>query len=286
MEVSTRISLRWILAIGPLLWLTLTLPLAADPPATDPQRSLPRGHAHNDYRQARPLTGALDLGFTSIEVDVFPVEGKLLVGHDEHELRDDRDLVSMYLDPILARCTAAADAGRGPLPDGHRLTLLIDIKRNGARTLELILPMLAPLRPWLRRVENGKLIDGPIEVILSGSRPISKVKALSNRPVFIDGRISDLGRGIPVELMPLVSSSMQPALGTLGLTGIDESARERLAALVQRTHGEGRRLRFWGHVESRAVWKALVEAQVDHVGTDLPRSLAKWLRQNDPHRED
>ena len=284
MEESTRIDRRTIAKMGTLAWLTPALP-GVDDPVPTPRRSLSRGHAHNDYRQSRPLTGALDLGFTSIEIDVFPRGDAILVGHDEHELRADRDLGSMYLDPILARCTDTDDADRGPLPDGHRLTLLIDIKRDGAGTLDRLLPMLSPLRPWLRRVENGTLVDGPIEVILSGSRPVSKVRSLKDRPVFIDGRLSDLGKGIPVDLMPLVSSSMQPALGTYGLTGVDESARARLAAIVQRTHGEGRRLRFWGHVESRSVWKALVEADVDHVGTDLPRSLAKWLRTNDPRHQ-
>ena len=285
MHDSARIARRSLIAIATVAWLSPAVHAVGDPPEAVAPQSLPTGHAHNDYRQPRPLIGALDLGFTSIEIDVFPIENQLLVGHDMHELQADRNLKSLYLDPILARCTRAAAPDRGPLPDGHRLTLLIDIKRQGDRTLELLLPMLAPLRPWLRRFEDGRIIDGPIEVILSGSRPIAAVRALSSRPVFIDGRISDLGRGIPVELMPLISCSMQPALGTVGLTGLDDTARERLADLVERTHAEGRRLRFWGHVESRPVWRALVEARVDHIGTDLPRSLARWLRQNDPRCE-
>ena len=281
MEDSTRIDRRTLIAIGAM---TAVSPLpgpAVSFPTPAPPSSLPTAHAHNDYRQPRPLIGALDLGFTSIEIDVFPVDDRILVGHDLEELRPDRDLGSMYLDPILSRCREA-DPGRGPLPDGHRLTLLIDIKRHGTRTLELLLPMLVPLKPWLRRVENGVLVDGPVEVILSGSRPTRAVRALTDRPVFIDGRISDLERGIPTQLMPLVSASMQPTLGTFGLTGLDEEARTRLATVTDRTHEEGRRLRFWGHVESRSVWKALVDARVDHIGTDLPRSLAPWLRRNDP----
>ena len=254
----------------------------ANPPAAAPLRSLPTAHAHNDYRQSRPLSAALELGFTSIEIDVFPVQGRLLVGHDLHELRPDRDLGSMYLDPIVARCMDAPDPARGPLPDGHRLTLLIDIKRRGEETLRLLLPLLEPLRPWLRRVDNGRMQDGAIEVILSGSRPIKHARALSDRPVFIDGRLSDLGGDLAPDLVPLISTSMNPALGTVGLTGLDAKAQERLTVLARRTHAEGRRLRFWGHVESRPVWKALVEAEVDLIGTDLPRSLAKWLRRNDP----
>ena len=282
MEVPTRIDRRRLLGIGALATLYPAPLVRGEPPTTDPPPSLSTAHAHNDYRQTRPLVGALELGFTSIEIDVFPVDDRLLVGHDTHELRKERDLGSMYLDPILARCREATSTDRGPLPDGQRLTLLIDIKRNGKRTLELLVPLLAPLRPWLQRMENGVLVEGSIEVIISGSRPMSAVRSLQDRPVFIDGRIRDLGQGYSPDLMPLVSCSMQPTLGTYGLTGLDDSARERLATLVRRTHEEGKRLRFWGHVESRSVWKALVDARVDHIGTDLPRSLAKWLRQNDP----
>lgn len=282
MDGTTHLDRRRLLGIAAAATIPPTI-LAATPPEKDtPSRSLPTAHAHNDYRQPRPLIGALELGFTSIEVDVFAIDGRLLVGHDPPELRADRDLGSMYLDPILARCRAAGSSGTGPLPDGQRLTLLIDIKAGGTRTLELLLPLLTPLRPWLRRVENGRLVEGPVEVILSGSRPIAAVRALKDRPVFIDGRLSDLGRGIPTDLMPLVSTSMKPTLGTYGLMGLDDPAQQRLENLVGQTHGEGRRLRFWGHAESRTVWKALIEARVDHIGTDLPRSLARWLARHDP----
>ncbi len=282
MDGTTLLDRRRVLGIAALTTIPSTILAAAGPREAMTTPTLPTAHAHNDYQQPRPLTGALELGFTSIEVDVFARNDRLLVGHVPSELRADRDLGSMYLDPILARCRAAGKGDTGPLPDGHRLTLLIDLKTGGTKTLELLLPLLEPLQPWLRRVENGHLVDGPVEVILSGSRPIAAVRSLENRPVFIDGRISDLGKGIPTDLMPLVSTAMQPSLGTLGLMGLDDPARQRLANLVERTHGEGRRLRFWGHAESRAIWKALVEARVDHIGTDLPRSLAKWLARNDP----
>src|SRR4051812_44226103 len=54
------------------------LAVAADQPAPTP---LKNAHAHNDYLHPRPLFDALDQGFTSVEVDVFLVNGQLLVGH-------------------------------------------------------------------------------------------------------------------------------------------------------------------------------------------------------------
>src|SRR4051812_48114397 len=67
-------------------------------------------HAHNDYEHPRPLLDALDCGFCSVEADVFLVGDKLFVGHSWYELRPERTLVSLYLDPLKKRI--AENGGR------------------------------------------------------------------------------------------------------------------------------------------------------------------------------
>ena len=57
-------------------------------------RPIRQGHAHNDYEQEKPLFDALDNGFCSIEVDIFLVEGKFLVGHDKKDLRPEKTILS------------------------------------------------------------------------------------------------------------------------------------------------------------------------------------------------
>lgn len=251
-------------------------------PAPGPLPSLPTAHAHNDYRHADPCTGALDLGFASIEVDVFPVDGELLVGHTRSELRPDRTIRRLYLDPLRRRAEAATDPDQGPLPDGGRLTLLVDAKRDGNRVLDLLLEQLAPLRPWLARVEDARFIDGPLMVVLSGSRPVARVAAMTTRPVFIDGRLGDLDRDPPRDLVPIVSGSYGSSLETPLFGPPSEAARRRLRDIVARAHAQGRRVRFWGHFEDPFIWTALVEAGVDLIGTDDRARLAAWLRAHDP----
>src|SRR2546426_1011359 len=63
--------------------------MSGPPPGVVP---LLNAHAHNDYEHSRPLLDALDQGFTSVEADVFPVAGNLLVAHDFYALRPDRTL--------------------------------------------------------------------------------------------------------------------------------------------------------------------------------------------------
>ena len=45
------------------------------------QSPLKKAHAHNDYEHERPFFEAFQLGFGSIEADVYAVNGELLVGH-------------------------------------------------------------------------------------------------------------------------------------------------------------------------------------------------------------
>ncbi len=248
--------------------------------AGDPAAPLPTAHAHNDYLHADPCIGTIALGFRSLEVDVHPVGDDLLVGHDPEDLVPERTIERLYLEPLRDWC-AAADA-TDPAEAEPPLTLLVDIKRHPARSLELLLAKLEPLRPLLSHVADGEFVPGRITVILSGSRPIAEVTAMENRFVFIDGRPTDLDRDPPVTLMPLISSSYGLTLRTPLMGPLNDKAAARLHALVEKTHAQGRRLRFWGHFEDPQIWTALVDAGVDLIGTDDRSRLAAWLRANDP----
>ncbi|HEY2894618.1 MAG TPA: hypothetical protein VGJ16_10410, partial [Pirellulales bacterium] len=66
-------------------------------------RPLPQAHAHNDYLHEHPLADALAHGFASVEADIFLVDGKLLVAHEKRDIKPDRTLESLYLDPLKQR---------------------------------------------------------------------------------------------------------------------------------------------------------------------------------------
>src|SRR3954469_7012674 len=61
---------------------------------------LEHAHAHNDYEHARPLAEALEHGFTSVEADIWLVDGQLLVAHDRDKVDTARTLESLYLAPL------------------------------------------------------------------------------------------------------------------------------------------------------------------------------------------
>src|SRR5260221_14687206 len=75
----------------------LVLPLLS--PLYASAQPFSHAHAHNDYEHDHPLFDALHYGFTSVEADVFLVDGKLLVSHTWPIFKT-RTLEQLYLSPL------------------------------------------------------------------------------------------------------------------------------------------------------------------------------------------
>ncbi len=84
-------------------------------------------HAHNDYEHDRPLFDALEHGFTSVEADVWLVDGELRVAHDLADAKQGVTLESLYLDPLEDLVRSQPGHSVYPKWDGS-LQLLIDIR--------------------------------------------------------------------------------------------------------------------------------------------------------------
>ena len=235
--------------------------------------SLPWGHAHNDYHHPRPLADALDHGFGSVEADIFWQNEQLLVGHASFELRPERTLQALYLDPLRER--VQANQGRVH-PDAENFILLIDIKSDGEATYEALRSVLAEYRDILSHCEEGRFVVGPVTAILSGARPIATVTADANRCVGLDGRLADLDSSVGSDLMPLISDNWGSHFGWRGEGEMPRDERERLREIVRRTHAAGRKLRFWATPDKPAVWKELRAAQVDLIGVDNLGALREF----------
>ena len=94
---------------------------------------LTNGFAHNDYEHKRPLLDALDLGFCAVEADIYLVNGQLLVGHAAADLKPERTLKSLYLDPLAQR--VRKNNGK-VYPNGPEFLLLIDVKSEADTTYQ------------------------------------------------------------------------------------------------------------------------------------------------------
>lgn len=256
------------------------------PPARRP-RPLPRAHAHNDYLHARPLHDALDQGFTSVEADIFFVDGELLVAHEATGLDPTRTLSALYLDPLVSRVRA----NRGTVFPGNRepVQLLIDIKTDGAAAYAELDRQLRLYRMMLTSCRHGRVRPGAVTAVISGDRAArAPMEGQRTRYAFYDGRLDDLGTAATASFIPLISSSWTGTFSWLGAGPVPPAERDALHAITAAAHRAGQRVRFWAtpdvpDPEREAVWGELLAAGVDHLNTDDLAGLARFLRTHDRH---
>ncbi|MCP4846690.1 MAG: hypothetical protein GY899_01935 [Verrucomicrobiaceae bacterium] len=256
-----------VIACGWLLVAT-TIPVAGEP------LPLARAHAHNDYRHGRPLLDALTNGFCSVEADIFLVAGKLLVGHDRGELKPQRTLKALYLDPLRER--SRANNGR-IYKGGPVFTLLIDIKSGGEATYRALAEVLAEYPGLLSGTRAGKFTERAVAVIISGNRAKDIIAADDPRFAGIDGRLADLESIAPSHLLPLISDRWSSHFRWRGEGDFPEAERIKLHRIVKQAHAKGRRVRFWATPERETLWRELAEAGVDLINTDDLPGLRAFL---------
>lgn len=260
---SIRQSLVWILAVAPMAW--------SEDPSVQP---LPQAHAHNDYAHDRPLVDALSHGFCSVEADVFAINGQLLVGHSILEVRPERTLEALYLDPLLKR--VEANQGR-VYPDGPRFYLLIDFKSKADVTYDELKKRLDRYTPMLSRWEDGTWHPGAVTIVISGNRPTETVFTEAKRYVGIDGRPEDLDLDAPAHALPMISQSWGSLFRWRGEGEMPTAERDRLRSIVARAHEKGRVVRFWATPEKESVWQLLADEKVDLINTDALARLQAFL---------
>jgi len=274
-----------------LLWsliaITAGLPVLGHPPESSPPQSsssppavtsvrLPRAHAHNDYLHKRPLFEALELGFGSVEADVFLQGNELRVAHTVFDLRRERTLKALYLDPLKSWIR---DHGGQIYPDGSGIWLLIDIKSDAEATYRQIHGQLEEFAEIISSVRDGEFTARPVTVVISGNRPVEFMRAQRFRLAGIDGRPGDLESNDPTHLIPWISTDWKSHFRWRGAGPLPAEEQQRLAEFVSRCENQGRQLRFWGTPDQREVWRQLWDSRVSLLGTDNLNGLARFQRE-------
>ncbi|MEU9692131.1 phosphatidylinositol-specific phospholipase C/glycerophosphodiester phosphodiesterase family protein [Amycolatopsis japonica] len=249
-------------------------------------KPLPQAHSHNDYEHTRPLQDALDQGFTSVEADIYLVDGQLLVAHDLADTRPDRTLESLYLEPLRKR--VLANHGVGVYRQRAEFQLLIDVKGDANSTYAALEKRLYdPRYSFLFSLYAfGHVKKRAVTAVISGGRPKDVMLGQKFRLAFYDGRVkdqNDLGIGSDPRVTPLVSDSWTGLFTWTGAGPFPAEERAKLHDLVKRAHAAGQRVRFWATPDAAgpgrdALWKELVAAGVDHLNTDDLPGLANFLR--------
>ena len=238
------------------------------------QPVFPNAHAHNDYEHTRPLLDALDAGFGSVEADVWLVNGRLLVAHDEDAVKTDRTLEALYLDPLQARIKQ--NGGR-VYRGGPEFLLWIDIKSEAEATYSALRNVLDRYRDLLTVFTPDAIEPGAIRVIVSGKRPRQTMAGERVRLSAYDGRLADLSSGAAQSLIPIVSDNWEDLFNWRGVGPLPDDERAKLRTIVADAHRQQRQVRFWAVPDSRAGWRECLDAGVDLINTDDLDGLRRFL---------
>jgi glycerophosphoryl diester phosphodiesterase len=122
----------------------------------------------------------------------------------------------------------------------------------------------------------------PVTVVLSGNRPMEKMKKLNRRYAALDGRLEDLDTNESRLLIPLVSGKWGDFFTWQGCGPMPAEEQARLLELVRKAHQSGRRIRFWAtdvaaSENQEALWSVLYKAGVDLINTDKLEALRAFL---------
>ncbi len=237
-------------------------------------KPLVRAYAHNDYAHKRPLFDALDHGFCGVEADIYLLDGALLVAHDRDQCRPDRTLEALYLEPLRER--VKTNGGR-VYPNGPGFMLMIDIKSDGRETYAVLHKVLEGYAEMLTEFRGQETVERAVTALISGHRPIKTIAAQSVRYAAIDGRPPDLDRNPPQNLVPVISASWGSLFESNERGIMSEEDRIKLEEIVQRAHGQGRRIRFWALPWGEGIWPVIYDVGVDLINTDDLPALQEFL---------
>jgi alkaline phosphatase len=222
-------------------------------------------HSHNDYLNDQPFYRAYRNGFGSIEADIFPVNGILHVAHSRSEIRPDRTLKNLYLDPLLEVMTTT---------NSHPIKLLADIKDDYKLSLDLLLREIGPLKKYMSTRRNPNMIT----VLISGERP--PPNEYKNYPgyIFFDDDLKLTHSASEWKRVGQVSLPFTRFSDWKGINSIDAKDKGLLKQIIDSVHRVGKTIRFWAAPDTENSWLLQMELGVDLIGTDKIDKLAAFLR--------
>lgn len=222
-------------------------------------------HAHNDYLHEVPFYSAYKSGFGSIEADVFPVNGELLVAHGKSEIQKDRTLSKLYLIPLKAELKKNPE---------RRLILLIDIKERHPEALSLLVNHLKPLKKRLITQDR----QGQLMVVISGNRPLPSLYSSYPDYLYFDSDLSKTHTASEWKRVGLVSLQFSKLSKWKGVGEISSEDEAFLKQKIDSVHASGKKIRFWAAPDNEYAWKKLMNLGVDFIGTDKIEELTTFIK--------
>ena len=222
-------------------------------------------HSHNDYLNDMPFYRAYNAGFGSIEADVFPVNGVLVVAHSKSEIKPERTLRTMYLMLILKELTA---------DESRNVSLLVDIKED----YKTVLPLLIKEVEGYEKYISTPNLTNRLTIVISGNRP--PPNEYKNYPdfIFFDDDLKLQHTPDEWNRVGLVSLPFYKISTWKGEDEINRKDKKAVRQIIDSVHSANKPIRFWAAPDTQASWNLQMKLHVDLIGTDKIEELANVLR--------
>lgn len=223
--------------------------------------------AHNDYARDKPFYTAYDLGVGYIEADVFLKDNELMVAHHLREIKPGRTLDSLYLKPMLEM--VKKNKGYAYPDPKRKLTIMIDLKTEGAPTLKAVVDRLK---------EYPQLTNCPtLQFMISGNVPIPTTWRDYPDYIFFDGRPAIRYSEDQLKRVSMISTGFGQHSRWNGSAKLTEDELQKIRVLVDEAHAKKKPFRFWGTPDFPLAWKQLMELNMDVIVTDKVQGLNEYI---------
>lgn len=225
-------------------------------------------HSHNDYEQKQPYFAAYNLGFDSIEADLYVKDNELYVAHDWNKITPERTFKKLYLEPILAKIRE----NKGfPYPNKKRLQLLLDLKKDGKEILKLL---YSQMNPYQRELQH-------VTISISGDMPPPDEFQNFDKLFNFDGRQELTYSKDAFKRVSLVSASfLDFGKYWVGKTPMTDEVSQKIKVFVKTNHAKGKKVRIWATPNTTLGYETLKKLKVDFIGTDDLELLANFKKEN------
>ena len=220
-------------------------------------------HSHNDYEHKIPFYEAFNLGFGSIEADVYLINNELYVAHEKAKIDSSRTLKKLYIDPILTEI----QKNKGKL--NKPLQLLIDLK-TGDESMKAIENQLLQYKSIFKKAK--------VNIVISGEMPKPSEFVNYDEMFTFDGRINTEYSKAELKRIKLFSESFLNVVKWDGKSQLADDQLEKLEIFVKKIHKMDKKLRFWATPDTPTSWTTLMNLGLDYIGTDDLNSMAKFLK--------
>lgn len=236
------------------------------------------GHAHNDYVHKRTLFEAIENGFTSIEIDVFLHNNKLVVSHVSLDLNNKPTIEELYFEPI--KKVIEENNGWVYAAQKKPVVFMIDFKTDGTATYKRLKEILNRYKDILTVYQGDSVVEQKaVNILILGSSAVNSLRQEKLSLATADAGINSITNAEIRGVATRFSSSWGSCFSWRGKGEMPAEQKAKLDSLVNLVHSYKKQIRFWAIPDNPTVWKTLTDARVDWINTDKLAAYRQFILQ-------